>query len=585
MLIMNEAEIKELGKKILKYDFSNVKIIDWPFVLAKRESDNITAGGNTLPQKLRALSLIALNNNKNEYLIEQKPRFSKLGAMIDMSRGGVMRVERIKEYIARLAFFGANELLLYTEDIYTLEEYPHFGYLRGAYTDDELLEIDNYANQLGVEITPCIQTLGHMCQYLSWTKETEKIKDTTSVLMCDNEATYQFIEAEISKMRKLFRSKKIHIGMDEAHDVGLGKYLRQNGYVNRFDLLKRHLSKVVDICQKYDFEPMMWSDMFFRIGSPTGSYYHTDGKFPENFADDIPNVSMVYWDYYSCSKEFYSKMISRHFELKKPIVFAGGLWTWSGFLPEYTTTNKSMIPAMRSCIENGISHVFATIWGDDGCETDYFRALYSFGIFSEYCYLEHEPEMIEIEQIGEIISGISSKTVAAIAKFHETKCGKHLIWGDIFFNLIGIDFSLTEFEEMLSGVVNSGALNNDKFAEQLFKIASLKVNIYKNLQSDYKSGKSLYKYTHELLPELISNYKKLFDLHTKNWRYINKPFGFEKIEARYAATIERIRYAKKIIEQYEKGKEPKIEELEYMPIYGECRGRTYDKIAWSHISI
>ena len=46
---------------------------------------------------------------------------------------------------------------------------------------------------------------------------------------CDSEETYKFIEAEIAKMRRVFKSNKIHIGMDEAHDVGLGKYLRKYG--------------------------------------------------------------------------------------------------------------------------------------------------------------------------------------------------------------------------------------------------------------------------------------------------------------------------------------------------------------------
>ena len=47
--------------------------------------------------------------------------------------------------------------------------------------------------------------------------------------------------------------------------VGLGRYLDKHGYVNRFELLLKHLNKVCEIAQKYGFKPMMWVDMFFNF--------------------------------------------------------------------------------------------------------------------------------------------------------------------------------------------------------------------------------------------------------------------------------------------------------------------------------
>ena len=565
---MSNEDLKVLAKSYLRKDFSNVEIIDSPYVIAEKKSGKIVAGGCTVPQKLRALSLVALQDNESEFSIVQNPSFKQLGAMVDMSRGGVMRVSKIKEYITKLAFFGANEFLLYTEDTYTLEDYPHFGYLRGAYTDDELLEIDSYAHSLEIEVIPCIQTLGHMEQYLSWEQETAKIKDTDKVLLCDSEETYKFIEAEIEKMRRMFKSHKIHIGMDEAHDVGLGKYLRKYGYTDRHALLKRHLTKVTEICKKYDFEPMMWSDMFFRISSPTGDYYEMNNSLPADVSQNIPDISLVYWDYYHKKEEIYKKMFARHEQLNKPIIFAGGLWTWAGLLPRHDASFSTMIPAMRVCKENKTEHVIATVWGDDGCETDYFRVLSVFGIFSEYCYCEKEPTVEQIEKIGELISGVPTEEVKAITKFHETRCGKQIFWCDIFYNLTGINFNEVNYESVFSKVVESGVLSNDRFADLIFRIAINKIKVYKNLQNDYKTGKSLKIYTENLLPQLILDYTELFELHTENWEEINKPFGFEKIQARYAATIERLKFSLKKIERYENGERDKIEELEYTPVYG-----------------
>ena len=58
---------------------------------------------------------------------------------------------------------------------------------------------------------------------------------------------------------------------------------------------------MVKICVKYDFKPMMWSDMFFRI--PFHTYYVEEGELPQNVLDLVPeNLSMVYWDYYSAKE-------------------------------------------------------------------------------------------------------------------------------------------------------------------------------------------------------------------------------------------------------------------------------------------
>lgn len=49
--------------------------------------------------------------------------------------------------------------------------------------------------------------------------------DTDRALMVDNEDTYKFIENMIKTCRECFSTDKIHIGMDEAHGLGRGKFL------------------------------------------------------------------------------------------------------------------------------------------------------------------------------------------------------------------------------------------------------------------------------------------------------------------------------------------------------------------------
>src|SRR5699024_3166955 len=147
---------------------------------------------------------------------------------------------------------GMNDLLLYTEDTYEIPKHPHFGALRGRYTKEEIREIERYAAKFGIELVPCIQTLAHMRMFLRW-PVTEKMRDNGDILLVGEPAVYEFLEDMIRSVRTSFSGRRIHIGMDEAFQLGLGNYLRKNGYQDRTGIMKEHLDRVCEICRKYDF--------------------------------------------------------------------------------------------------------------------------------------------------------------------------------------------------------------------------------------------------------------------------------------------------------------------------------------------
>ena len=72
-----------------------------------------------------------------------------------------------------MALMGYTQLMMYTEDTYTVDTQPFFGYLRGRYSVQELQQLDRFAQRLGIELVPCIQTLGHMERFLHWQKAAE----------------------------------------------------------------------------------------------------------------------------------------------------------------------------------------------------------------------------------------------------------------------------------------------------------------------------------------------------------------------------------------------------------------------------
>ena len=67
--------------------------------------------------------------------------------------------------------------------------------------------------------------------------------DIGNIMLIDEPATYELIEKMFQTLQKCFRTRLVNIGFDEAHMVGLGKYLDKHGYVNRYELLLRHLQR------------------------------------------------------------------------------------------------------------------------------------------------------------------------------------------------------------------------------------------------------------------------------------------------------------------------------------------------------
>ena len=302
--------------------------------------------------------------------------FTSLGIMLDCSRNRVMTVEHLKSYLVRLSLMGYNQVLLYCEDTYELPGEPLFGYMRGAYSEKELREIDDFADCLGIEVIGCIELLGHMNQMLKWWHYAD-VKDTAEVLLIDEPKTYELIEKAIAMWERALRSRRIHIGMDEAHDMGRGRYWDKFGTADHFELFNRHLDKVNRICKSHGLKAMIWSDMYFRIADRQNHDYYHDLPIPPEVAAKIPrDVQLVYWDYYHEDKDFYLKMIQHHRDLGFEPPLGSGVWTWGPmFWYNKGLTERTALPGLAAAREARLKEVFFTMWGDDGAMCDYDSAL------------------------------------------------------------------------------------------------------------------------------------------------------------------------------------------------------------------
>ena len=355
-----------------------------------RDGDDITISYNKKPEFFRAMVLLLEDYAGNrEVHIHQTPKFKTNGIM-PQTTGGSLTIEAIKDIIRYMAKMGMNFIMLYTEEAYQVEDLPYHGYMRGRYSQKELRECAEYADIFGIEMIPCIQTLAHLGYCLRW-EYTNEFKDTGNTLLVGEEKTYEFLRKTIRAATSTCKSKRIHLGLDEAFDLGLGEYLKKNGYEPKIDIFIKHLHKLVEIVKEEGLEPMMWSDMYFSTSSPIGDMYEPGLVIPQEIIDKAPtDIDLVYWDYYHVDEDSYRHALDQQARFKAKTIFAGGIWLWNGFVPNMHKTVETTKAALNVCREKGIDEVIATIWGVCGIYT----ILPGMQMYAEYGYQDEVTEDI-----------------------------------------------------------------------------------------------------------------------------------------------------------------------------------------------
>lgn len=488
-------------------------------------------------------------------------------------------MKRMKELVDLLSKMGYNTVQLYTEDTYEVDGEPLFGHMRGRFSKSEIKELDAYCIRHGIELIPCIQTLAHVNQLFGW-PEYADICDSRDVLMVDEERTYILIENMFRTCAECFTSRNIHIGMDEAQNLGRGRFLDKNGYEDRTSIILRHLERVCAIAEKYGFKnPMMWSDMFFRE-IYDGDYYGKGKEIPDEVRRTIPkNVRLVYWDYYHDSEADYRDYIEQHQKLDNDLIFAGGAWKWIGFNSSNSRSLAYSREALRACVGKGVEDVFVTLWGDNGAECPisavlpslYYFAQAARGDFSE----EHAKEGFE-RLVGESYDDfmlcdmkvpnredivVEFANGAKEMLYNDCFLGKldSYVFGDgrerAFYAKLAEDFAAAKARSKNYGYMFESY-------EKLCRVMSIKYDLGYRSKTAYQSGDtaalkvlaSEYEALVPMLEEFIEAFRNM-------WYKENKPHGFDIQDIRIGGVIQRVKSCGGRLQAYVDGELGEIPEL------------------------
>ncbi len=539
-------------------------------------------------QFFRALGLAVeqLQAGNESFSICENPAFTMNGPMFDMSQGNAaFNIKTLKGILRNLALMGLNTVMLYTEDNYEVPGRPYFGYMRPTYTQKDLRALDDYAYALGIEMIPCIQTLAHMPDGLRWDCF-RSIRDYDACLLVGKEETYEFIHDLLVAASTPFRTKRIHIGMDEAWNLGRGQYLTEFGYEQPIKIMQKHLERVMEIVRELGLEPMMWDDMFFRAGGASG-YYKLDFTVPEEVIRMVPEgMRCIYWDYYRFDAEKYEKLLPQHLALDKNAIFAGGCWSWRGYALSWTKTLNTTVPALQTCRKFGVKEVFMTTWGDNGTECLANANLIGCQLFAELAYDDHY-DRDKFARRFKFCTGGNLEDFENLEYLDQSdwvkeqrpedpsayNTSKTMMWQDILTGLLDKNYEdahLDPHYATLAPKLKEAIGRNGQF-DGLFEVSylaahvlSMKAEMGLRLTAAYRAGdkEALSRFAEVELPELSERYRALRLAHMKHWMALYKPFGWDVLDMRYGSMLARIDSAIREVKAYLAGEIDCIEELE-----------------------
>ena len=528
--------------------------------------------------------------------VQEKPAYEDLCAMFDVARNAVLTVPVVKQLIRHMALMGYTSLQLYVEDCYEVDGYPYFGYMRGRYTKAEMKELAAYGDRFGVELTPCIQVLAHLNQMFRWRAHGAML-DWRDILLVDEPKTYELIDAMFKTLQECFTSRRVNIGMDEARMLGLGQYFKKHGYKEWSEILGSHMDKVMAICKKYGFKPMMWSDTLLSAAFVRNDYYAAttmeDPHLPQDVIDSVPEgMELIYWDYGNYYREVdIMARVHREFREDNPIWFAGGASKWQGYCPlnEFSIDcARSQLKAIR---ENGIQKVMVTIWNGAAANLSILPTLQ---MFAEDCYVDNTEEEWLTQRFATCCDG-SFADFMLLDRPNQipgnpspggwwcTPC-TFLMDQDVMVGLFDkhvVPGQLSPHFARCAADLRQASPRNPRWQYMFDMTASLchalelKCEAGVKLIVAYKAGDraALRELAEGYLPEVKARVEEFYRVYRAHWMAENKVFGLEVVDYHLAGLVARCGAAIERVEDYLAGRVDSLPELEQERLYYDCKER------------
>lgn len=198
----------------------------------------------------------------------------------------VVPIEELKRLASRLQQLDMNAIVMEWEGSFPFDR-NHVISNRFSYAQEEVKEFIAHCSELGIEVIPLQQSIGHLEYVLKHERYAalrEDIYDVSQICPLQQEAALDLYEELIDEIIQLHPSKYIHIGGDETALLGhcpkCKKYVKEHG---KSKLFIGYIKAVSELLVKKGKIPLLWADIVM--------------KHPEAIEDLPAECILVNWNY------------------------------------------------------------------------------------------------------------------------------------------------------------------------------------------------------------------------------------------------------------------------------------------------
>jgi hypothetical protein len=315
--------------------------------------------------------------------IEDWPDFADRGVYLDLTRGRVPTLESLLEQVDQLSRYKINQFQIYLEHTFKFRRHPAIGKGASPLEAQDILVLDAFCRERGVELVPSLATFGHMANILKHPEYHELAEDWGIGKYVDQEGlaklhphmrhrawgvspanpkTYDFLDSLFAELLPLFSSEKFNICCDETWDLGFGQ---------THDLIKKkgmgpvylgHIVRLADLARKRGKRVQFWGDII--------------RKYPELIPKIPKDVTVLDWGY-DANHNFDS--IGDFAKVGLPFYACPGTSSWVSLFPRLHEAAANIHGFAAAAHKHGAQGLLNTDWGDGGH--------YNFMEFSWHGYL------------------------------------------------------------------------------------------------------------------------------------------------------------------------------------------------------
>ncbi len=283
--------------------------------------------------------------------IEDAPDFPRRGIMLDVSRGRVPTESSLRELVDRCARLKLNVLMLYVEHTFRFRRHPHIGTGASPLDAETVRALDDYAADRGVELVPCLQSLGHMEYVLCW-PEYRNLAETGMgwTISPADPGTYALLADLYAEFLPNFRSPLFNANCDEPWDLERGRSAARAAELGPGGVYLEHVGRIRDLAGEHGKRTMIWGDVV----------HAHPGRIDEIDRDLI----LLDWWYEADHIDF--DRVEAFERAGLDFWVCPGTSTWNSLFPRVANSIENISRWADAGRRHGAGGLLVTDWGDFG---------------------------------------------------------------------------------------------------------------------------------------------------------------------------------------------------------------------------